>query len=130
MLIEQQARRLPALSSLVSKTSLSLFPLSTSIMTLVSNRKVAMLSLCYCGLTFFTFLAKFTDVLCGAVSNLRMRLIAPGATRLFQRLQHSKAPHFPPGSIGKKGAPPPFADKHVDLLDKLIGSNNVGGFII
>src|SRR5215813_9542792 len=120
MLTGQQARRLPALSNLVNRTSLSLFPLSTSIMTLVSNRKVAMLSLGYCGPTFFTFLTKFTDVLCGAFSNLRMRLIAPGAARFFQRLQHSKTSHFPPSCVGKKGTPPSFADKHVDLLDKFI----------
>src|ERR1035437_7797618 len=128
MLMGQQANTWPDFTKSNSRAGRPRLLFSTSIMTQVSKRNVAMSTAGYFFKALVVFLAQLLDPLGGPLLKFGMVLVLPGTGGGFQGFDLAQAHQLLFCRLGEKSTAPPLADDGIDLGNQLLGDNDVGAF--
>src|ERR1039457_1502910 len=128
ILMGQQANTWPALTRSRSRAGRPRLLFSTSIITQVSKRNVAMSAASQFFEARVVLLAQLLGPFRGPLLEFGMVLVFPGTGGGFQGFDLAQAHQLLFRRLGEKSAAPPLADESVDLDSQLVGDDDVGAF--
>src|ERR1035441_1908888 len=122
----QQANTWPALTRSTSRAGRPRLLFSTSIITQVSRRNVAMSTAGQFFEACVVLLAQLLDPFRGSLLEFGMVLVFPGTGGGFQGFDLAQTHQFLFRRLGQKSAAPALADQGVDLDSQLVGNDDMG----
>src|ERR1035438_5442526 len=126
ILMGQQANTWPALTRSTSRAGRPRLLFSTSIITQVSRRNVAMSTAGQFFEACVVLLAQLLDPFRGSLLEFGMVLVFPGTGGGFQGFDLAQTHQFLFRRLGQKSAAPALADQGVDLDSQLVGDDDMG----